>query len=264
MAGIRIRPKRRTGSAGVPSVGSLLEGELAVNAFSREIWMRVGANLQLVANAGGDWNTLANKPTNIAYTSGATFTGELHASVNTGAQLRATVWTHLSSNAGGDSLLGNNCYFDYSDSSFRYGSTHPSLGASGIVLRGFGDAGPAFFDTGDNATTQGASFTPTLRKILTDGMSGSPTINGEIRSAGSLGGLNFADRGGTSNWTFYATGGIAYLWNSIAGNLFAFDTSGRMSLRAANGGFQLMPRLFSGGPDPGPAADPGDVWFQEV
>lgn len=62
----RIRPLRRTGAAGVPVVANMLDGEIAVNAFDKKIYMRVGSNLIEIANAsGGDWNTLANRPANL-------------------------------------------------------------------------------------------------------------------------------------------------------------------------------------------------------
>ena len=57
----RIRPLRRTGSTGVPVVANMLDGEIAVNAFDKKIWMRVGANLVEIANAssgGGSGGTV--------------------------------------------------------------------------------------------------------------------------------------------------------------------------------------------------------------
>ena len=63
-------------------------------------------------------------------------------------------------------------------------------------------------------------------ELLYDGIASSPTINGEIRTAGAVGGFSFADRGGASNWTLYSTGNIAYLWNNTAGNLYSFTTAG--------------------------------------
>lgn len=41
-------------------------------------------------------------------------------------------------------------------------------------------------------------------------------------------------------------------------------SDGKMNIRTASGGWVNQPRLFSGGGDPGAAASPGDIWFQEV
>ena len=59
MAGILLRPKRRTGATGWPAVDTLAEGEMVVNSFDQKIGMRVGPNIVEVANAaqsggGGD------------------------------------------------------------------------------------------------------------------------------------------------------------------------------------------------------------------
>ena len=68
----RIRPLRRTGSTGVPDVANMLDGEIAVNSLDKKIYMRVGSSLIEIANASsGDWNTLANKPTNFVYNNAA-------------------------------------------------------------------------------------------------------------------------------------------------------------------------------------------------
>lgn len=47
----RIKPLRRTGSTGVPNVASMQDGEIAVNAFEKKIFMKVGDNLTEIANA---------------------------------------------------------------------------------------------------------------------------------------------------------------------------------------------------------------------
>ena len=77
-------------------------------------------------------------------------------------------------------------------------------------------------------------------RFLHDGAAISPTIYGEIRSDGSVGGFSFADRGGASSWTLYSTGSTAYLWNSSVGNLYSFSTSGRFYALDIRAGGQLI------------------------
>jgi hypothetical protein len=77
-------------------------------------------------------------------------------------------WANVSSNTGGWMLLSDNAYLHPTDGSFRYKSSHASLGARGILFNWSGI--PYFFDMGSIASTADASFIPTLRKIWHKGI----------------------------------------------------------------------------------------------
>lgn len=71
----RIQPLRRTGSTGVPVVADMLDGEIAVNAFDKKIFMRVGDNLIEVANAAEGGGGSAPATTVIVVTTNLTLSG---------------------------------------------------------------------------------------------------------------------------------------------------------------------------------------------
>lgn len=72
--------------------------------------------------------------------------------------------------------------------------------------------------------------------------------NGQVRSIGPLGGLCFLDRANqNSEWQFYATGGIARLWNSAVGDLLSFGTGGTMSANTFRGTLGLDQGVSTGG-----------------
>ena len=68
----RIRPLRRTGAPGVPNVANMQDGEIAINAFDKKVYMRVGANLVEVANAAGGGSDMILKQQ--VFTESGTFT----------------------------------------------------------------------------------------------------------------------------------------------------------------------------------------------
>lgn len=81
--------------------------------------------------------------------------------------LRINNWGEISASSGGYVLYGHNCYLDAAGVVYRYRNTHANMGARGIVFRlGTGLQGAWMFDMGAIATTAGASFTPTLKRIL--------------------------------------------------------------------------------------------------
>lgn len=81
--------------------------------------------------------------------------------------LRFSTWGEVSASTGGYVLYGQNCYLDASGVVYRYRNTHATMGARGIVFRlGNGLEGAWVFDMGMVAATAGASFTPTLKRIL--------------------------------------------------------------------------------------------------
>jgi|GEM_PF-857176 len=76
-------------------------------------------------------------------------------------------WATFSSSTAGHALFASNCFLD--GSTFRFENTHINIGARGIFMR-FGSSGTDpqifMFDTGLIATTAGAAFTPTLKRVL--------------------------------------------------------------------------------------------------
>ncbi|WP_411735001.1 pyocin knob domain-containing protein [Paenibacillus sp. M2] len=81
--------------------------------------------------------------------------------------LRISSWGEISASTGGYVLYGHNCYLDATGVVYRYRSTHATMGARGIVFRlGAGLQGAWMFDMGAIATTAGAAFTPTLKRML--------------------------------------------------------------------------------------------------
>ncbi|MGF6357080.1 hypothetical protein ABIE27_005019 [Paenibacillus sp. 4624] len=81
-------------------------------------------------------------------------------------------WGSFSADAGGGVLYGSNCYLDPSGSprTFRYTNTHVNLGARGIFMvypsSSTGVIEIYEFDTGAVASTAGAAFTPSLKRII--------------------------------------------------------------------------------------------------
>lgn len=58
--------KRRTSDATAPTTGNLVDGEIAVNAFSKTIYQRIGGSVVAIANYfSGAWSDLSGKPTTI-------------------------------------------------------------------------------------------------------------------------------------------------------------------------------------------------------
>ncbi|WP_338591848.1 tail fiber protein [Paenibacillus sp. Y5S-9] len=88
----------------------------------------------------------------------------------TGGELTGKVkfssWGGFSSNSSGLALYGSNCYLD--GPTYRFENTHANFGARGMVMRFAGGSNPEIyiFDTGLIATTNGVSFTPTLKRVL--------------------------------------------------------------------------------------------------
>lgn len=81
--------------------------------------------------------------------------------------LRISSWGDISASSGGYVLYGHNCYLDAAGVVYRYRNTHATMGARGIVFRlGAGLQGAWMFDMGAIATTAGATFTPTLKRLL--------------------------------------------------------------------------------------------------
>lgn len=93
---------------------------------------------------------------------GGSYSGPVSIGQMGAAPLTVGQWAEVSGSGGGFVLFGNNVAL-WSDDTYRYVNSHASIGASGIVLTGFGAAGPYFFDQGDIATTADAAFSPTLR-----------------------------------------------------------------------------------------------------
>lgn len=61
---VPILPKRRSADATAPTTANLIDGEVAINSFSKTIYQRVGSNIIPVANYfSGAWTDLTNKPT---------------------------------------------------------------------------------------------------------------------------------------------------------------------------------------------------------
>lgn len=62
-----IKPKSRSLDASPPTTDALSDGEIAVNAFSRKIFQRVGTQIITIANYfSGTWADLSGKPTTLA------------------------------------------------------------------------------------------------------------------------------------------------------------------------------------------------------
>lgn len=58
-----IKPKRRSASSAAPTTAQLQDGEIAVNSFSRTIYLRVASNVVAIANYfSGSYNDLTDKP----------------------------------------------------------------------------------------------------------------------------------------------------------------------------------------------------------
>lgn len=160
---------------------------------------------------------------------GDSFTGPVGINTYGARPFDINTWLSLSANDSGEALFANNAYFNRGDSTFRYSHTHGSLGASGIVLRAFGDAGPWFFDTGDVATTADAQFTPTLRRLWHDGnfAPGSKvdrdydpgTGNANLTPFGFAGGYYRVDT--TQNTP--AGGWTSFIQNTTPGNVWGFQ-----------------------------------------
>lgn len=80
-------------------------------------------------------------------------------------KLNLQTWATISGSASGYALYGSNCYLD-ANNKFRFENTHANLGARGFILTyGLGE-GVYIFDTGPAATTAGAEFTPSLKRVL--------------------------------------------------------------------------------------------------
>ena len=61
---VPILPKRRSADATAPTTANLIDGEVAINSFSKTIYQRVGSNIVPVANYfSGAWTDLTNRPT---------------------------------------------------------------------------------------------------------------------------------------------------------------------------------------------------------
>ena len=59
-----LKPKRRTADATAPTTANLVDGEIAINAVSKTIYQRVGAEVVAVANASGiTWQTVSANTT---------------------------------------------------------------------------------------------------------------------------------------------------------------------------------------------------------
>jgi hypothetical protein len=99
---------------------------------------------------------------------GDVVTGPLRAH-GPGLAFEAGPWAQVSSGSDGRALFALNAYYDFDSNQFMYAKTHASIGACGLLMMAFGDGGPWWFDTGDNATTAGAVFSPTLRRIWHSG-----------------------------------------------------------------------------------------------
>ncbi|MCW3793510.1 phage tail protein [Paenibacillus sp. LS1] len=81
--------------------------------------------------------------------------------------VRISNWGEVSASSGGYVLYGHNCYLDTAGVVYRYRNTHATMGARGIVFRiGTGLEGAWMFDMGAISTTAGASFVPTLKRLL--------------------------------------------------------------------------------------------------
>ena len=85
----------------------------------------------------------------------------------TGGNVKGAVstmdWGTFSASAGGVAMIAENAYIDKDAGTFHYKNTHASCGARGIVLHP--TSGIGWFDTGGNATTAGAQFTPNVRTL---------------------------------------------------------------------------------------------------
>lgn len=391
MAGIRLRPKRRTGSAGWPTPTTLLEGEIVVNAFEGKIGMRVGANIVEIANnasAGSiPWSNVTNKGEvwvnnmtgNRDFSNGAirargnnarimVFDNlldvpdvELGAGWNDGtdgigyivnrreqfplrlAGRNASMYLGLGE---GDRMsILHNSALQLTSNAFVANATY---GVQNVALSMRWNGNPIWQIGSENNgdfhiwsyTDTGAYLGVRLQMkgdgrvafggtaIGADHYSALGTFGG-IKSRGFASALGFDDRSSGAEWNWYANGGTARLWFSGTGDLVYVDGSGlrataglnqgttdagwnlrwnaiapgvgaseyinnrqggsgghifatrqnegqvsqqhhhllsngRMNIRTANGNWQQQPRIFSGGGDPGAAAEPGDLWFQEV
>ncbi|WP_340400844.1 pyocin knob domain-containing protein [Paenibacillus sp. FSL H8-0079] len=87
-------------------------------------------------------------------------------------RLTMNAWGTFSGSTNGSTLYGSNCYLD--GNTFKYENTHSNLGARGIYMRYSGGGSQPevyMFDTGPISTTAGATFTPTLNRIVNAGES---------------------------------------------------------------------------------------------
>jgi hypothetical protein len=80
-----------------------------------------------------------------------------------------------------------------------------------------------------NLTVVGTSVLDGITNTGAINSAGSLTIAGAISSTGSTAILTFQDRAGTTNWGWYAQGGIARLWNDQSGDRVTFDSGGSIS-----------------------------------
>lgn len=195
--------------------------------------LAINTNRSLTYNGNQVWHAGTFNPASKANKAGDNFTGRVSVNVSNTPQFTAGTWSALSGGGNGNALLGNNATYWNGDSSYRYVNSHASLGASGIVLSGFGEAGPWFFDMGDIAATANAAFTPTLRRMWHEGNLAQPaTLN--------------------TTQTFTAD-------KTFSGNLY---TVGVSNLRTADSSAWVrQPRIFVQATDPGAAAADGDLWF---
>ncbi|MFJ2044514.1 phage tail protein [Paenibacillus taichungensis] len=109
--------------------------------------------------------------------------------------LQISSWGDISASTGGYVLYGHNCYLDAAGVVYRYRSTHATMGARGIVFRlGAGLQGAWMFDTGVIGTTAGASFTPTLKRILnTDDLANAATDAATKANTAEANAKNYVD-----------------------------------------------------------------------
>lgn len=89
---------------------------------------------------------------------------KLQVAGSAGNEFLAGQWAGISDTDGGEAVFGMNAY-GANSGTFRYSNTHASIGASGIVIPGYGDGAIKFFiNTG--ASTQDASFTPSYKMVI--------------------------------------------------------------------------------------------------
>lgn len=137
---------------------------------------------------------------------------------------------------GGDSIRVSQNWGPVDNSAFsgRFFVAESSLGSAGMPGYGFHKAG----EWGWFLYAQAGGFRARRNdgadiQLLHDGISASPTINGEVRTVGGLAGFNFNDRSiGGLNYAMYATGGVLRLWSSSIGDMVHIAGNG---LRAFSG-----------------------------
>lgn len=76
----------------------------------------------------------------------------------------------------------------------------------------------------------GSTLTNAWTEQMSLGYGGQLTVHGQVAVDGSTATLTFLDRTGTSpaSWSWYASGGLARLYNNVAGDIATFSSAGNM------------------------------------